>query len=122
MSQTRFSDLSAPRQALIRLFQTMNFGYIENLHVRDHQPIYLPAPDVLVDVKLDHDEGPRPEMELDDFEVAGEVSRLLVRLDAMKDGRIDKIEVRGGLPRRVVMALPLAEPSADGGSQGLPTK
>jgi hypothetical protein len=109
MSQVRFSELSLPRQALIRLCQAINYGYIEKLHVRDREPLFSPAPGVLVDVKLDHDEGPRPEAALDDFEIAGEVRRLLLKLDGMNDGKIDKIEVRGGLPRRVVLYLQLPE-------------
>src|SRR5260370_9529065 len=112
MSQGRFSELSLPRQTLIRLCQTINYGYIEDLAVRDREPIYVPSPGVLVDVKLDHDEAPRPEGALVDFEVAGEVRRLLLRLDEVKDGRIDKIEVRGGLPRRVVLSLQLPQPRA----------
>ena len=34
----RLSDLSPGRQALVRLCQTINFGSIENLEVRDCEP------------------------------------------------------------------------------------
>ena len=31
---TRYSQLSAPRQVLVRLLQSVNFGYVEGLEVR----------------------------------------------------------------------------------------
>ena len=109
MSQVRLSELSLPRQKLIRLCQTINYGHIEKLRVCDREPIFTPAPVLVADVKLDHDETPRSEAALIDFEIAHEVRRLLVRLDEMQDGRIDKIEIRGGLPRRIVLSLQLPE-------------
>src|SRR5260370_904049 len=92
MSQGRFSELSLPRQTLIRLCQTINYGYIENLAVRDREPIYVPSPGVLVDVKLHHHEAPRPEGSLVDFEVAREARRPSRRLDEGKKGRIGKTD------------------------------
>src|ERR1700676_2701016 len=105
----RFSQLSPARQALVRLCQAINYGRVQELYLRNREPIFIPAPTLLVDVKLDQDETPRPEVQLADFEVAEEVRRLLLQLDEMKDGIIDKIEVRGGLPRRIVFALPLPD-------------
>jgi len=75
--------------------------------VRDREPVFTPAPTLPVDVKLDQDETPRTEVQLADFEVADEVRRLLLQLDERKDWVMDKIEVRGGLPRRIVFAVPL---------------
>jgi hypothetical protein len=109
MSHVRLSELSLPRQNLIRLCQTINYGHIEKLHVRDREPIFAPAPVLLADVKLDHDETARSEAALVDFEIADEVRRLLIRLEEIKNGTIDKIEVRGGLPRRIVLSLQLPE-------------
>jgi len=109
-SALRFSQLSPSRQALIRLCQAINHGHVHELYLRNREPIFTPAPILLVDVKLDQDESSRPEVQLDDFEVSGEVRRLLLQLDEIRDGRIDKIEVRGGLPRRLVFSLQLRDP------------
>jgi hypothetical protein len=103
----RFSQLSSARQALIRACQAINCGQIQDLYVRDREPVFTPAPTLPVDVKLDQDETPRTEVQLADFEVADEVRRLLLQLDERKDWVMDKIEVRGGLPRRIVFAVPL---------------
>jgi|SRR5579871_5920310 len=98
----RFSELSEPRQALVRLCQTINHGHIEALRITDGEPTFNPAPMLLVDVKLDQDEGPRLEVELCDFELCGELRRLMSRIDAIKDGKVARLEIRGGIPRRVI--------------------
>jgi hypothetical protein len=60
------------------------------------------------EVRLDIEEGPRPESELPDFKLSSEIQRLMRQLDQLKDGRIEKIEVREGIPRRLVLASRLA--------------
>ena len=99
----RFSQLSPARQNLIRLCQTINFGSIENLEVRDCEPTFDPPPVMLRDLKLDSDVGPRPELALADFVVSNEILRLMGHLNEIKLGTIRRIEVRGGLPRRILL-------------------
>ena len=99
----RLLDLSPARQALVRLFQTINHGSIEDLEVRQSEPVFDPLPVILKDVKLDKDEEPRPELALKDFVLSSEVLRLLALLDEMKSGTIRLIEVRAGIPRRIQM-------------------
>ncbi len=53
----RFAQLSAARQKLVRLLQTVNYGQIQELLVRDGEPIYDPAPVVIIDAKLYRDDG-----------------------------------------------------------------
>ena len=97
------SDLSDARQALVRLCQDVSFGQILDLHVGDADPIWNPAPTVMSEVRLDIEDAPRPESELPDFKLSSEVQRLMRQLDQLKHGRIDKIEVRGGIPRRIIL-------------------
>jgi hypothetical protein len=99
----RLSDLSPCRQALVRLCETINFGSIENLEVRDSEPMFDPPPVMLRDLKLDSDEGSRPELALADFVVSNEVMRLMGHLDELRHGKIRRVEVRGGLPRRILL-------------------
>ena len=98
----RFSHLSAPRQALIRLCQAINYGQIHHLEVRDGDPVLSPPPLVLIDVKLDADEVARAEVDLPDFELCNEVCRLIDQLQELTTGIIERIEVRAGIPRRIV--------------------
>ena len=110
MSQVlKFSQLSQPRRALVRLCQRMNFGQIRTLHVQDGDPVFDPRPAVLVEARLDADEASRPEAELPDFALPAELCRLLARLDEINNGLIERVEVRGGIPRRVVFESKLAE-------------
>ena len=110
MSQLRFSELSPPRQALVRLCQRLNFGLIQSIAVRDADPVFDPHKVVvLVDEKLDANDAPRLEAELADFELGAEQCRLMTRLDEIGNGTIERIEVRGGIPRRVVFESRLAE-------------
>ena len=99
----RFSQLSAARQAFVRLCQAINHGSIEDLEVRDSEPVLDPMPVTLKDVKLDSDDGLRPELALDDFVVGDEVSRLMRLLDDTKNGTFRRVEIRGGLARRLVL-------------------
>ena len=104
----RLSQLSASRQTLMRLCQDVNFGQILDLLVRDAEPIWNPGPTILSEVRLDIEEAPRPEGELPDFKLSSEIQRLMCQLDQLKDGRIEKIEVRGGVPRRLILTSRLA--------------
>jgi len=98
----RYSELSAPRQALVRLCQSINYGSIDGLQVQDAEPILSPPPSILVDVKLDGEEVPREEIYLRDFEVCLEVRRLISQLENFKEVIIERIEIRAGIPRRII--------------------
>src|ERR1700677_1980159 len=109
MSATKLLQLSESRQMLVRLCQSVNYGQIHELIVRDHDPILTcPAPAVLVDIRLDVEAQPREEISTTDFALGAEVTRLMALLDKIENGRITKIEVRGGLPRRVTLEHPFA--------------
>src|ERR1035441_3054741 len=58
---------------------------------------------ILKDVKLDADDEPRSEGLLVDFVLGDEVLRLLRLLDEMSCGTIRHVEVRAGIPRRIVL-------------------
>jgi hypothetical protein len=66
----RLSQLSVSRQALVRLCQAANHGQIQNLEIRDGEPVFSPPPFVLADIKLDSDEEPRSELYRADFSLA----------------------------------------------------
>src|SRR5258708_32479207 len=103
----RFSHLSAPRQALVRLCQATNYGLIRNIEVRNSEPVFNPPPVVAVDVKLDADAGSRPEVDLTDFVLRAELCRLIDLLDEFQTTTIEHIEIRVGSPRRVILKIPL---------------
>src|SRR5947199_6344524 len=94
----RFARLSRERQGLVRILQVVNFGEIRGVRVQDANPILEHDTVVAIDTKLDKAEEPRAELGLADFELREETCRLLARLDDIKDGTIERIEVRAGVP------------------------
>ena len=98
----RFSQLSKAQQALVRLFQSVNFGEIQGVAVRDADPFFDRASVVVFDVRLDREDGPRPELGLTDFDLPAEVCRLVASLEELRDGTIQRLEVRSGIPHRLV--------------------
>lgn len=97
-----FSELSPARQALIRLCQSINYGYLQNLTIKDQDPV-LPGASVIstTDIRLDAEDPARGELAVDDFVLCAEVRRLIALFDKVQNAMISKIEVRAGIPRRI---------------------
>jgi hypothetical protein len=72
------------------------------LAIKAGEPVLDPPPTLLVDMKLDRDDAPRSEFELADFELSHEVVRLFERLDELATTSVELLEVRAGIPRRLV--------------------
>jgi len=109
MQTKTFLQLSKPRQILIRLCQRVNFGSILNLVVADGEVSLSVPPEVVLDLKLDAELPQRAELDLSDFALCAESCRLLVQIDLLKNGVIEKIVVHDGIPRRVVFRGRLPE-------------
>lgn len=105
----QFADLSPAWQRLLRLFQTIHFGRIEELEIRNGEPVFSPEPGVFLELKLDTADGPRPELRLDCFELKSQVERFIEQVARLKDGTVERIEVRHGLPFRMVIEVMPAE-------------
>jgi hypothetical protein len=98
MAELRFSELSTQRQAFIRQCQRMGFGKIFGLAVNDCEPVFGPQTELVVDLKLDSAEPCRPEVALSDFVLSAAMLRLFNRLDLIRNGSIELIEIRSGTP------------------------
>lgn len=95
--------ISASWQVLVRLCQSIDYGQIIRLGMRDGEPVFDSPPTVLVDVKLDAAEGDRPELDLPEFALRDEVRRLFAQLGQLRDGTVERIECRSGIPRRIII-------------------
>lgn len=102
LPHTKASLPPARRQLLERL-QQINFGRVEGLVVRNQQPVLDPPPTVIREVKFGAENGPRPELHVDDFTLKSQVVELLDALDDLCDGVIDVLEVKHGLPFRMLI-------------------
>jgi len=105
----RFLQLSAPRRHLVRLCQSTNYGHLQDLAIEFHEPILSPESVVLVDVRLDSEDTARRELALGDFVLCREICRLMSVLDQVGNGKISRLEVRAGIPRRIILERQVEE-------------
>lgn len=98
------AGLSEPCRELVKLMQTVNFGRIEGLHIRDGMPVLNPRPRVVREIKFCGENGSRRELAAADFILKSEVVELLAFFDELQNGVIDVLEIKHGLPFRVIVA------------------
>ena len=103
MSQTTYQQLSKSRQRLVRQLQKINFGRIERLVIKDGEPVFDPQPEAVKEIKFGGDNGPRPESSEVDFALKAQVLDLLEQIDDISNGVIDLIEIKHGLPFRMLV-------------------
>ncbi len=96
----QFSELSLLRQKLIRACQLLQFGAFCSIPLRGGEPL-LESAVVLSDERLDVQERRRESL-LNDFVLSKEWKLLLARFDEIQNGMVERLEVRAGVPRRVL--------------------
>jgi hypothetical protein len=102
----RFSQLSTARQILVRLCQSINYWHIQNLTVEGQEPVLQGASVIATtDIRLEAEDPARGELEVDDFVLCAEVTRLIALFDKVQNATISKIEVRDA-PRRYLAWRP----------------
>jgi hypothetical protein len=97
-------DLSARRAGLLELMQSINFGRIEGLAILDGDPVLDPPPRVIREVKFGGENGPRPEIDAGNFLLKTQVVELFQHLDQLGNGTIEVLEIKHGLPFRMLVA------------------
>lgn len=100
--------LSRPRQQLLELMQRYSFCRIENLEVRGGEPVFDPAPRVIHEIKLGVESNHQADFEKSDFQLRAPIIELFEHLQQVGNGRVAVIEVRHGLPLRLLLERPLA--------------
>lgn len=97
------AGLSSNRRRLVETMQHLNFGRIESLVIRKGEPTFVPAPHLIQDIKIGSDAGPRPERSREDFALRASVIELFEHFNRLPDGALVAVEVRHGLPFRVIV-------------------
>lgn len=97
------SSLSEPRRRLLEAMQRLNFGRIEGLAIHNGEPVFQPAPRIIRDIKIGGENGPRPELAIEDFVLKSPMVELFDHLAGIGDGTLDLIEVKYGMPFRLVV-------------------
>jgi hypothetical protein len=98
LAQIHKSNLTPKRQHLIELMQDINFGRITNFSVRNGEPELTPESIIEREIKLCGHNGPRLEIECDDFALKQEVLALFEQLTRMGTGTIRELSIKHGLP------------------------
>ena len=106
MSNPTQGGLSEARRRLVRLMQRLLFGRIENLLVRRGEPVFDPPPLTVREHKFGGENSPHPKLRVDDFVLKDQVVDLFRQLDALGDGAIAVLEVKHGLPFRMLVSEP----------------
>ena len=96
-------DLSSCESSLLELMQAINFGRIEGLIITDGKPSLLQRPRIVREIKLAGDNGPRPELAVADFLLKQQVIELFEYFSELGDGMIDALEIKHGLPFRMIV-------------------
>jgi hypothetical protein len=104
--------LSIPRRRLLELLQRVRFGRLQNLVVRGGEPVLDPAPTIIREHKFGGENGPHPKLQADDFLLKDQVVDLFRQLDALGDGVIAVLEIKHGLPFRMLVAEPASDRAA----------
>jgi hypothetical protein len=98
-----WASLTPQRKQFVRELQRINFGRLEALHVRDGQPVLLPSPGIVREHKFAGENGPRPELHSTDFALKQQVVELFAFFDELQNGIIDVLEIKHGLPFRMIV-------------------
>ena len=102
------SSLPPACRRLVELMQWVNFGRLENLKIRGGQPVLNPLPRIVREIKISGDNGPRPESRRDDFLLKNHLTELFAHLDDLGEGTVEVLEIKHGLPFRLLIAEPPA--------------
>ena len=97
------SQLSLDRRLLVELMQGINFGRVENLVIRNGQPVLASPASIVREFKFGSDNAPRPELDADDFVLKRQLVELFDLLDDYGDGVIEVLEIKHGMPFRMTV-------------------
>ena len=83
--------------------QALNFGRIEQLPIAGGEPVLDPPPKRTREIMFCAEKSIRPESSPDDFVLKAQVRELFDAITEIGDGVIERIEVRHGLPFRMIV-------------------
>jgi hypothetical protein len=91
-------DLSPGQRSLVELMHVHQFGRIENMSVRDGQPILDSNVKVVRVARLGGGSDAAKFIRTDEFGLKRQVRDLLEELERLQDGIVIRLEFRHGLP------------------------
>jgi hypothetical protein len=101
-------SLGQSQRRTVEIIETLGFGVLQGLSIRDGQPCFEPAPRIVQSVKLDSDAESRSECANPESALKKQFQVLFRHLNELREGTVD-IEVCHGLPFRLVLERPFKE-------------
>ena len=83
--------------------QDINFGEFRKITVRNGEPVLDPEPTRIREVKFGGDNSPLAERHAPDFILKSQVVELFDWLHSIRNGVIESLEVKHGLPFRMFL-------------------
>ena len=104
MSPATNQSLSVDSKHLIEFMQRIQFGRIESLHISGGQPVLDPLPRIVREIKFGSETSLGVQADRSNSVPKRQVHELLDLMREIENGVIDVLEIRHGLPFRVVLA------------------
>lgn len=101
--QYQKGGLSLSRRRLVELMQDINFGRLEGVRVRDAEPVLDPVPGIVREIKFGGENGPRPELQADEFALKSQVVEMFAQFDRLRHCHVETLEIKHGLPFRMLI-------------------
>ncbi len=101
--QSSKRDLSRGKARLVEVMQDINFGRLERLQIRDGEPVLDSELEIVREIKFGGENGPRQERQADDFLLKSQVIELLAFISQLRIGVIEVLEIKHGLPFRILV-------------------
>jgi hypothetical protein len=96
-------SLSPNHRRLLELLQKVNFGRLESIRFQNGEPLFEPNPIVVREHKFASENGARPEIHASNFQLKQQVVELFEYFDEIRNGVVDVLEVKYGLPFRMLV-------------------
>ena len=98
--------LTGSRKRLVELMQDVYFGRIEHLVVRNGEPVFEPSPRIVREIKIGGQNALDADGRGSDFLLKSQVRQFFLELLRLGDAIIEGIEIKHGLPCRVIVETP----------------
>lgn len=98
---TTKASLSLAQKHLLELMQEINFGHIEGLVIHNGEPSFKASSRIVREIRFGGENAPRPELKTGDFVLKAHVVDFFTHLKRLKNGTIENLEIKHGVPFRM---------------------
>lgn len=113
--QQHATHLTLAKRQLVQLMSRVDYGRIEGFAIREGEPVLEPPPRLVFELSIRDAERTSPRRTSGDFVLKDQVSQLFGLFTRMRNARVERLEVKAGLPQRVHLEPMELERGAVGG-------